>query len=779
MKTLNYNLISAKNGGNITSFTYSHSLNELSGTWTAQAAGGVFSAGEAISFDNVLNNGIISKAQKDSSGLWHIEGYDAGVRLMRSTPDIEDLPEGNAKTVIQFLADFCGITLNMTGEGLSDFNVRSLISGSTCAEAVLELAMFCGCIAFIGNDGTLHVQPMAEKQNPLFDDVIDDSGSDFDLDGYATQVTVILRKSSIQENNEEDEHTVYYTGKTPATSPERVTYSGSFDNGSYSVTRLEPFDVIAELNTTVTKNGVTITTHETHTYDYKHKIIWRDNQEYVLFAFIETGYTLTKTTAGSYQTESSDILSFREITTETMNRSLSPFDAVGVPDDWAGQIDMVDSETITRSTVRQGAKEPNNNMPPYSPPFDVQIERTYSRGLRGKTLLCNETEKRYEARQVGTINPVKQNSSPVPYFNLAIQTHSQPQWVEINTYRTFFEQYDNDGNCVVSTHSEYSDNGSKWLSAHAISDTGDSDLNDYQKAYAKFSQDSQGLEVSVGSSVLSSAWHFIEIQGRMKNTTANDENGSALGNIDDWFDNGSYIHSDVCPHYNSSADICNVYSLAKTQYAKACFLGKGTLQWKSCSRATEALRLARQQEKSQLDTLIIGTASISGSSSRSPTVGYKREIYIDDGLSDAQAQIIADNIAQNILAVKGIKGLRKTITIPYDPLLTLDGLIVEISHDWENLTSSVTYRIAGDIPAFLVAQSVSSIAAFVAARDSSRLSVPKFGVISDIHDNLITVNVANTAVKCSSKLKNLSTGDNVLVSFPSGNKLRGVVISRL
>ena len=780
MNTINYNLISAKNGGNITSFSYSHRLNELSGTWTAQVAGGYFTAGEAISFDNVLNNGIISKAQKDSSGLWHIEGYDAGVRLMRSTPDIEDLPEGNAKTVIQFLADFCGITLNMTGEGLSDFNVRSLISGSTCAEAVLELAMFSGYIAFIGNDGSLVLQPPAQHEIPLFDNIIDDSGSDFDLDGYATQVTVILRKSSIQEDEPSGGHE-YYTGKTPSTSPDKKTYTGSFSNGGYSFTMLEPFGVISKLKTTITENDVTIQTEEEHDYDYKHQTIWRDNQEYVLFAFIETEYSLTKTVTGTYNSN----ITFSEVTTETMNRSLSRFDAIGVPEDWSGRLDMVDSETITRSTVRTGAPEPTADMPPYAPPFDSQITRTYSRGLRGKSLVCNETEKRYEARQVGLLSPVTVDGKPVPHFlsgsNLAIQTHSAPQWVEVNTYRTYFEQYDNDGNCILSTRSEYSDDGSKWLTEHSLADTGDAELNEYQKAYAKFSQTSQGLEVSLGSSVLSSAWHFVELQGRTKNTTGDDENGTALGNVDEWYNNGAYIPSEICPHYNEYTRTCNVVRYEQSQEENCVQGSRGMYspRWLGCQRALRMLDLAKQKEEKQIDAPFIGTAALSDSFQQSPTVGYKREIYIDDDISDEQAQTIADTIAANILSVKGTKGLRQTVTIPYNHNLELDGLVVEISHDWENLTSSVTYRKNGNIPEFLVAQSVSGIATFVSARENSKLSVPKYGVVSALDDKFITVNTDNHSVACTTKLKNLSIGDNVLVSFPSGNKFRGQVIARL
>ena len=193
MKTIDFSLESDKNGGKITAFNYSHGLNELIGSWSAQIAGGKFKAGEIISFDDVMENGIITNAYKDSEGLWHIEGKDAGVLLMKSTPDVSELPNGNAKVVIQFLAEFCSLTLRMQNNGLDGFNVRSVVSGSTCAEAILELAMFSGLIAYIDNKGRLVVEAPSDNV-PAFEDVIDDSGSDIDLDGYATQVLVTLNR---------------------------------------------------------------------------------------------------------------------------------------------------------------------------------------------------------------------------------------------------------------------------------------------------------------------------------------------------------------------------------------------------------------------------------------------------------------------------------------------------------------------------------------------------------------------------------------------------------
>ena len=111
MKTFLFSLDDAKNGGKISAFNYSHSLNELSGSWSASAAGGTFKAGNSISFDGVMENALITRAYKNSEGLWQIEGYDAGVKLMKSIPNISDLPTGNAKSVISALAQSCGISL--------------------------------------------------------------------------------------------------------------------------------------------------------------------------------------------------------------------------------------------------------------------------------------------------------------------------------------------------------------------------------------------------------------------------------------------------------------------------------------------------------------------------------------------------------------------------------------------------------------------------------------------------------------------------------------------
>lgn len=788
MRTLDFNLNDNKNGGKITGFSYSRSLNELVSSWSATIAGGHFKAGDFINFAGAMTDGIISNAYKDSSGLWHLEGRDAGVKLMRSTPEISEIPNGNAHTVINYIANFCDISLIMTGNGLTGFNVKSCISGSTCAEVILELAMLSGNIAFIDNSGRLNVTAPS-KTNPSFNIILDDSGSNIDLDGYATQVLVNLtrRKWQTEEEKSSSPQHTYYTGRTPSTSLERVTYSGTFEGGSYSITKLMPLDVIESLECVLTKENVTLTVRENHSFDYKTKIIWRDNQEYVLFAFVETGYTLTRTTQGSYQakikkddgTTELDTLNFTETTTETMTRDFSIiYDDINLPEDWQGQLNMIETETITRATVRTGGKEPEQNMPAYAPDFDERITRTYTRELDGRGIICNELDETYEARQVGSIAPVTLNGQPVPHFmfdsNLAIQTHSTPQWVLVKNYKTYIDRYNKDGDCVISTQSDYSDDGAEWLTAHALHDTGDDDINEYQKAYAKFSQHSQGLNVTAGSSSINSSWQFVELQGRMKNTSSDDEDGQVLGNISDWYNNGEFIPAAVCPFYDSNS--CNIYKLNFQIYGDKCMKNKGTLGWQSCTRANAALELARQQDIAQVETVIIGTASAKTTGTKA---GYQRDIYIDDLLSNEQAQLIANTIARNILNVKSTKGIRKTVIVPYSPNIHLNGSIVEVSHDWENLQTTVSYLTSGDIPEFMISQSVAGIAAFVSVRENSRSNIPKYGTVISCSNGYALVRINNSAYNCTTRLKNLGQGDIVLVSFPAGNKLRGQVIARL
>ncbi|MBR1486670.1 MAG: hypothetical protein IJ597_05385 [Synergistaceae bacterium] len=809
MKTINFNLNAEVNGGKITAFNYSRSLNELIGTWNAEVAGGTFKAGNSISIGGVLTNGIITNAYKDNTGLWHLEGKDAGVKLMKSTPDISELPTGGAQTVIQYLANFCGVSLTMNGAGLSGFNVRSVVSGSTCAEAILELAMLSGLIAYVNNSGVLVVA--APSGNSVsFSDIINDSGSSIDLDGYATQVLVSLTNKA----QDESKKTYYYTGKNPSEHTSTDSSAGSFSvngtHGTYNITNITPFDIPQEITTSITKDGITVTTIEKHDSDIRHKYVTRDNTKYLLWAYCEIKREVTKTVIGTYNSQN-----FKEVTTETLTRGFGNSNPLDVPEDWRGSIKMVDEEHLTRQTVRTGAPAPKEKMPAYSPPFDCKIDREFKRkGNFTGIVVCNETETRYEERQVGSISPVKIDDKLVPHFmldsNLAIQTHSTPQWIPIKTYRIYCDQYDINGNCTVSAKSEYCDDGAEWLSENGISDTGDEELNEYEKAYAAFTQNSQGLEVNIGSSQIDSFWSYMEEEGQTKRYGDPKDNVD-LGDVTQWYDseNGIYVKTELCPHFNSKK--CRVYAIEATgengqEFNEYCTFSNPRKGWRptrtyaglkgGCERARKALEEAIKQDASEVTPAYIGTASIRDSTA----VGYRRDIYIDEVLDEGQAQEIANTIAVNILKVKSNKGIRKTVTIPYNASVLPTGTITEVSHDWANMQTSVTYLEEGDIPECLISQSVASIATFVSARENARRNIPQYGVVikcklneeneekeettqnnsDDINTNeKLLVRIGNNSVPCTTRLKNIGVNDIVLVTFAAGNKVRGQVIARL
>lgn len=854
VKTIDFSLSSTIGDGKITAFNYSHSLNELVGSWSAEVANGSFSAGDDFSISGVMQGGIISNAYKDADGLWHLEGKDAGYKLMKSLPETDSLSNAtNAKSFINSLVGDCGITLVMderdglgydlvqSGEGY--FEIRSLVSGSTYTEAILEVAMFSGCVAYIDEKGQLQVKKPQSfdvskdlkgvKDNNGKNIIINDSGSSIDLDGYATHVVVQASYPAVPPVEDEEEDEPIEEGEDLPENTYIETYSGSFndddpdaeddgDGGKYSMKVLMPLDVIKELKTELHHkddegNELKVVTTEKHDYEVYNKTLWREEQEFGLYAFIETEYTVTREVTGTYITSSGKKLTFTEKTVEEMERTLSTDKLeVGVPDDWiddtAHQIKMLGKDTITRTTTRTGGKEVQEGMPDYAPEFDSKIVRKYATRDWGRGLFCTEVEGTYEARQVGSIAPVKKDGEVIPHFffdtNLAIQTHSSPEWVLVKTVRTYFDQYDNEGNCIVSTQSEYSDDGAEWLSQHALTETGDDDADEYQKAYAKFSQSSHGLQVNMGSSSINIPWQFVEIRGHHKFKASKKD---AIGDNPEWYDNGEYVYSSDCPHYNTDSLSCNVFMFGKNTSDTGCIKGlwkkgyHGYNSWRNCTRAIEALDYAREHIVAAIDAPVIGTDSLSANST---AVGYKRDVYIDpytpdiDGKPQSKkpnAQKVANILAKNILSVKGDKGFRKTITIPYNSDYQPNGDIVEVSHDWANLQTSITYRTASSdsgsssIPDYMISQSVSAIAEFVAARNTSRQAVPKYGVISKVYEakstnatekekakkGIVDVVVDNSTVECTSKIRGLQANSIVLVTFPAGNRITGQVIAKL
>lgn len=409
------------------------------------------------------------------------------------------------------------------------------------------------------------------------------------------------------------------------------------------------------------------------------------------------------------------------------------------------------------------------------------MTREFKRTDFGLGLVCSETEIRNEARQVGSISAVKKNGELLQYPNntfMAIQSHSSPFWVSVENYRTYYEKFRRDGTCEVSTRSEWSDDGARWMLANGLLKSDDETLDKYQEDYAKFTQNTSGMEVSLqGSGLSANLWQFLELPGRVK-VTSNVPGGEDQFGLDSsgWYLNGGYVPSRFCPHYDRQSQSCGIFGIAAVgdfEGEKCPYAGQG---WTPCVRARAALEQARSEhDRPLLEPPVVGLAS-----SGSQHVGYQREIYADEIMTDSQAQSIANTAAQNILRVKGTKGLRKTVTIPYDGEIVPDGCVVSVTHDWSNMRTTVSYRVSGDIPDFLIPASVGGIASGISDRDAGRRTRPMSGTVTAVHDDgTVFVNVSGVTFPCSTKLINVGPGDAVLVSFTSGNAVRGQIVERM
>ena len=141
---------------------------------------------------------------------------------------------------------------------------------------------------------------------------------------------------------------------------------------------------------------------------------------------------------------------------------------------------------------------------------------------------------------------------------------------------------------------------------------------------------------------------------------------------------------------------------------------------------------------------------------------------------------IATTAAQNILKVKKLKGLFRTVVLPYDPSLVPNGAISSVSHDWANMQTTVKYRIDGEIPDFAVPASAAGISDGVSGRNAGRRTRPMTGTVDAVEENgKVWVTVNGMTYPCSTKLVNIGVGDSVLVSFNSGNSVHGHIVERM
>lgn len=761
------------NGNRVLSFSYARQEGNIISDWNAEMAGGNYTAGDSFQID-IMKKGVITSVVRDSEGKVLLEGKDAGIRFMRPCPAPSSFVEGGFADVIADVCEYCDMEYRIVGE-LTElgFNARAVITGTTCADVILELALLAGKIAYIDNDGKL-VLATPTISTPTLPVALSEGSTSLNTDGYATQVGVLLTRR-LEEEEDEDEGNTYYNGTTPSGSTTTQSDSGSFGDGdvsgSWMVEKIMPLNIIKRSECVVTHGSVTTRFTENHSYDIETKVVWRGDQEYRLFAYIETGYSIVKNSSGSYQ-GATGIKTFEEITSETMSRSISIFDDPAIFDEWKGELGRVDNEIVERSTVRTGGPGPQAGDPPNSPPFDERIERVYERTNFGATLVCIERSERYEKRTIGRNSGVTlpngsryQASVGGVLKNLNVTGDSFPEWVLVRSTRVLTENYDDNGEVAFSSSTSYDDDGAAHLMEARWYIIGDPTMDTITEEYLKFTEKSNGIDASVsGGGIMPTMWQFLELAGREKVTT----DGGI--NANEWYNNGDYIQTLLCPHfYAQTCRISNIETVPPMSGTKCPYRGLG---WRKCVRAIAALEQARREEdQALLAPPVYGEAGSEG-------VQYVHELTVEEILTDEQAQTIANAIAANILRVKSTKGIVRTVAIPYDPSIAPNNGIIGVSHDVADLQTTVSFLEDRPIPLFLLPGDYST-AVNASGRELSRRDRPRIGTVASIDKKTVYVRIGSVIIPCTSKLKGVGVGDSVEVTMPGGTSSFGVITDRL
>lgn len=775
MRVFSIDAPDAISGLKILDYQYSRNISNLAGDWslTLESADVCpISVGDSVTLTG-MTGGLVTSVQTGANGEFLLDGKDRGVYLLKSIPaDVDDIAEGGSMAVISALAGMCGLSASGSG-GLTGFNARSLITSNTCAEAIQELCLLSGKIAHIGNDGNLIISdPSTAEPDGLT--VISESGESLDLDGYATGATVIVQRRRESDAESAGGVKTVWRGETPSGLLRTETYSGSLHTPeglfSYETEVYEQIKVPVRTHYSIVSERVTKTHDAVYEYDTDTWVELRGDQEYRIFEWALLSGTTTSTMDGIF--EASDLSEV--IVSETTTKSTTcSYNLDG----------SLDSEVEESVTTREASGAGGSTIPSI-PPFDYHIERKYAIDIFGQNRVMTETEQRYEKQSLSRLVPVI-NAATNEHLTITLPSGERfillPQvefddWVLVKTTRTVHEVLDKD-ECVVRASIEQSDNGSEYLLAQGYSlpvDVEDPTVKDSENAFVALDRDASlsQIEVLPGGSTLTGDRQRVELEGRRRVYITRE---SSIEGAESWYYDGDYLPTRVCPHYTGGmCGIADIEVVGGSLDGDRCpYRG---VNWTGCERAKAALEKARADDE---DNKLLETPVIC--SSGSGDVWMSREVYIDDIITDEQAEAIGNAIAANILTAKGgTRGVSKNITVPLDYSRHPTGVITGVSHDWKNMKSTIMYKVERVIPEILIPNTVSSAAALVANREATRQQRGYVGKVALIgEDGVITVLVANMPVRCRTRLRYLAENDTVLVSMPGGARGFGVVTERL
>ena len=780
---MDYNLSGVIRGHKLISFSQSVEAWSLVGTWSAVVgpkADGTydltqFQPGSAIDFEHAKKC-LITGWSRGDDGQILLQGNNAGGWLFRTLGSVQSLPDGGSLQLIRNLAGRAGISVG-GGGGLTGFNAKSLVTASTVAEAIVELAQMSGVVLYIDNDGNIQLTaPSIRAIN--FQNVLSDGGRSLDLDGYATGVTVIVyrRKETKEEKAGgkpgEEPKGPFIKGKTPSGTITEVTTSG---NG-YSFTVLEPIGQIKAVSGSYlsTDNLITTTFNESYDYNINTGTRWEGNREVRWFRWVLQGYTRSKIVEGSFVTSDGRNLPFREETTEQYALQWS----------WIGSVK--EKEQILKTTARTPAILEGM---PESPPYDMFSETTYKRDF--DRLIIEKRETSYEKMEIGRLSRVELLENPGTYMTdargrpLMIKGNSSTEWVERVKTSITIENIGKDGTICFRTSESSDDEGREWIIKNGaylyqpldLEDDAQKKARELAEAYAVFSERGSEFSTDVSPGGLPSdiAYDELILEGAERYWHQVSENGVPIDS-ENWYNaaTGGYVPSAVCPHYEALK--CRIWEIPTVweHTTEDCpYRGQ---RWTDCPRALAALEQAKAEDDVQeFEPPVTCTAGVVTSGAH-----HVRKIYITDFISEIAARSIGTTIAQNLLKIKGARGIRQTVTIPFDTTLHPDGTIVSVGHDYKSMKTTVSYRLDEAVPDILLPASMVSVSYLVGERERNRNMRSVIGEVIEIDKATarITVLAEDTILSCSSKLKWLAVGDQVVVDLPAGNSLNGTVVAR-
>lgn len=740
---MNISVPSSLLGCTILDLQVSRTCKGLVGSWSAILASSSAPAdvGDDVTLSGVFS-GMVTMVQDLNNGSWRLEGNDNGIKLMKSTPARTSLTAGSISSQISQLATHCGVatgSISTTSPtGISD--CRTLVQGSTCAEAISLLARLGGSIARINAAGQL-VVGTAGSYTPPSSNILRKDGRALDTDGYASGVfCTVHRRGEDPTPIGGGTSTGGWVGTTPGGTLTTVTEDG--------ITRLEPLGLITGVNVTESDSvdgaSWTQTITETYTYETETDVVQESAVEYRVWRWRLTGSTKTRTTSRTMGLETQS-----ESTTETLTRTYTS--------------EGLTSEVVESVTTRTDA--PEGIVPP---PYDVRIERTFS--YKDTYRQLQEIRREYKLTEVGYNNVLKDvGGNPIKTFvidanagtDVVLGVVREQRYVLVRTKTTVFEGVDEDsGECTMRRESSFCDDGAQFYLESGIyaSEDDEAALIQMLKLLPVLG-DVRITPYPRRFSIDAKTWEELRIPGRrmVGGSSSPSGGGSNLPTTGD------------CPYFDSSTGDCYVYNVAGT--GEGCLKSSNTTPptgWTTCIRY-EYMRdtAVTGYAAGLLEKPVVGTAG-------GGKIWAEVSVYFDEIFSDGVAQTAANLFASNVLNISQAgKGITESLTFPLNYSLEPNGELISVAHDFKGLKTTVTYATDATVPECMLMRQASSVASAIQQNNRYGQEVP--GIVQLVNGEDISVLVRGQPIMCRSRVGNVGAGCAVLVYLPPGAEGWGVI----